>query len=156
MGVEIERTFLVRGDGWRGAGSAVRVRQAYLTRGGEPTVRVRLAAGRGTLTIKGPGLATRAEFEYEIPPADAEELLDLARTATIDKTRHRVEVGGRTWEVDEFHGPNAPLVLAELELEREDAAFERPAWLGEEVTDDPRYANARLALEPFGSWPERD
>uniref|UniRef100_UPI0037BF4281 CYTH domain-containing protein n=1 Tax=Ideonella sp. TaxID=1929293 RepID=UPI0037BF4281 len=105
------------------------------------------------LTIKGLTQgATRAEFEYPIPLVDAQALLQLCEGPLIEKTRYVLQVGATTWEVDEFHGENAPLVVAEVELPSEDAAFERPDWLGEEVTHDARYFNASLSQRPFQRW----
>lgn len=153
MGKEIERKFLVTGDAWR-RGEGIRVRQGYISRGGGTTVRVRSTSVGAFLTVKGArrGL-TRAEFEYEIPPADAEELLDsVCVKPLIEKVRYIVSYGGLAWEVDEFFGENRGLVIAEVELEREDQAFEKPPWVGEEVTGDPRYYNANLVANPYSAW----
>jgi len=157
MGREIERKFLVTGDAWRADADAGTVmQQGYLSTVPERTVRVRRAGDQAWLTIKGRSRgATRAEFEYAIPVADAGELLELCEPVIIAKTRHRVQHGGRTWEVDVFAGENAPLVLAEVELDTEDAAVERPGWLGPEVTDDHRYQNASLSREPYARWQDR-
>lgn len=155
MPTEIERKFLVTRDGWRQAalGPGQRLRQGYLAHGGggAAVVRVRLLDEAGFLTIKGPGLLTRAEYEYPIPAADAAAMLaTLCPPPVIEKTRTRVGHGGLVWEVDEFGGHLAGLVLAEVELAAADQAVALPDWLGEEVTDDPRYQNAVLAraLEP--------
>lgn len=148
MGREIERKFLVEGDGWRTGVTRSRVfRQGYLAQTPHVSVRVRLGEGEARLTIKGAEAGTsRAEFEYAIPAGDARELLALREGIVIEKTRHDVPAGGDTmWEIDEFAGALAGLVLAEIELADETQAFERPAWLGREVTDDPRYYNAALA-----------
>ncbi len=157
MGREIERKFLVNGDGWRdGADAGTVMQQGYLSTVPERTVRVRRAGDRAWLTIKGRSEgAARAEFEYAIPVADARQLLQLCEPTIIAKTRHRVEHAGRTWEVDVFAGENAPLVLAEVELEDEDAAVARPGWVGPEVTDDHRYQNASLSREPYARWQDR-
>ena len=153
MGVEIERKFLVRGDAWKTPGGGVRIRQGYLSALPERVVRVRTYGDKAYLTVKGPIVGvTRAEFEYEIPVADAEELFPLCQDHIVEKTRYRVDHAGLTWEVDEFHGANAGLVVAECELASEDQAIDPPPWLGEEVSDDRRYANARLAARPFGTW----
>jgi adenylate cyclase len=154
MGLEIERKFLVAGDGWRDAADAGTVfKQGYLQSAPERTVRVRLAGDRAWLTIKGRSEgAARAEFEYAIPPADAEQLLELCEPTVIDKTRYRVPHAGHVWELDVFAGANAPLVVAEVELERADAPVELPAWLGDEVTDDHRYQNSQLSRRPYASW----
>ncbi len=154
MGREIERKFLVRGDGYRALGAPERYRQGYVRTAGPATVRVRVAGERGYLTVKGPtqGL-TRSEFEYPIPRDDAEALLDtLCERPQIEKLRYRIPAGAHTWEVDEFLGDNAGLVVAEIELGAEDEPFARPAWLGEEVTADPRYRNSELARRPYRTW----
>ncbi|MBZ6379490.1 hypothetical protein B5C34_07525 [Pacificimonas flava] len=148
MGREIERKFLAASDGWRaGAASTMPIRQAYFDAGGDLSIRVRvLGDDEAVITIKGGGKNTeRSEFEYPIPVEDADALMDLAPTNPIRKTRHKVPVGGSTFEVDEFHGRHSGLVIAELELEAADAPFPRPDWLGEEVTGDERYYNAVLA-----------
>ncbi|MBT8469405.1 MAG: CYTH domain-containing protein, partial [Deltaproteobacteria bacterium] len=147
MPQEIERKFLVVGDGWRDAARRTPFRQGFLSTVPERTVRVRVAGARGTITVKGKTVgATREEFEYEIPLLDAERMLDtLCKRPLIEKVRHRLTVGRHLWEVDVFEGENAGLVIAEVELESEDEAFEKPHWLGKEVTGDERYYNARLA-----------
>lgn len=154
MGIEIERKFLVTGDGWRQPASAqTRFSQGYLSRDPARTVRVRLAGERAWLTIKGATRgATRAEFEYEIPPADAAQLLAMCDGPVVDKIRHLCVFDGMSWEVDEFLGANAGLVVAEIELQSEDQVFARPSWLGAEVTCDARYVNANLAVRPYSSW----
>lgn len=154
MGIEIERKFLVTGDGWRQPASAqTRFSQGYLSRDPARTVRVRVAGDAAFLTVKGATRgATRAEFEYPIPPADALQLLALCDGPVVEKVRHLCPHAGMTWEVDEFLGANAGLVVAEIELQSEGQAFDRPPWLGEEVTGDARYVNANLAVRPFKSW----
>ncbi len=154
MGIEIERKFLVCGDGWRAqASSHTRFSQGYLSRDPARTVRVRIAGERAFLTIKGATSgATRAEFEYAVPLADAQQLLALADGPVVEKVRHLCVVGGMTWEVDEFLGANAGLLVAEIELQSEDQVFMHPDWLGDEVTGDARYVNANLAVRPFTSW----
>lgn len=153
MGVEIERKFLVSSDLWRQGASGERYRQGYLCREKGRTVRVRVAGGRGCLTIKGAPLnLARPEFEYEIPLSDAEQLLALCVGPIIEKVRHRVPFGGFVWEVDEFQGANAGLVVAEIELPAEDTVFDRPPWAGTEVTEDPRYSNSQLSVRPFSLW----
>lgn len=151
MGIEIERKFLVSSEGWRQPAAAqTRFSQGYLSRDPARTVRVRQAGERGFLTIKGATTgATRAEFEYEIPLSDAQALLALCEGPLIDKIRHLCPHAGSVWEVDEFLGAHAGLVLAEIELQAEDQPFERPDWLGEEVTGDARYVNANLAARPL-------
>ena len=154
MGIEIERKFLVNGEGWREAAqSRTHFSQGYLCRDPARTVRVRVAGDQAFLTIKGATQgATRAEFEYALPLADAQQLLALCDGPVVEKVRHLCPHEGMTWEVDEFLGANAGLVVAELELESEDQAFAHPAWLGDEVTGDARYVNANLAVNPFKSW----
>ena len=154
MCIEIERKFLVVGDEWRAA-PPVAYAQGYLNRDKQRTVRVRIVQDAAWLTVKGASVgATRAEFEYPIPVADAEALLALCDGPLVRKLRRVVVHAGATWEVDEFQGDNAGLVVAEIELDAEDAAFERPAWLGAEVTHDARYFNSNLAAAPFSTWPE--
>jgi adenylate cyclase len=149
MGIEIERKFLVRGDGWREVARApLPMRQGYLAAGGpkEPSVRIRIAGDSAMLTVKGPGGKVRAEFEYPIPAADAEAMLALSPFAALAKTRWEVPFAGHVWTVDEFVAPAAlaGLVLAEVELDSEEVNPDLPDWLGTEVTDDPRYSNAAL------------
>ena len=153
MAKEIERKFLVNGDAWKRSKGTL-YRQGYLSTVKERTVRVRLEGERAVLTIKGITRgATRAEFEYEIPFEDAEQLLDdLCERPLIEKTRYKIEHAGLIWEVDEFLNENAGLVVAEVELESEDQQFDLPEWLGEEVTRDPRYFNANLVSHPFTKW----
>lgn len=154
MGVEIERKFLVRDDAWREVADQGTVfRQGYLGADAERTVRVRLAGERAWLTIKGMSHgARRAEFEYAIPAADAQQLLALCLPTVIDKTRYRVPHAGHTWEVDVFAGANAPLVVAEVELTHDDEAVQLPRWVGDEVTGDPRYQNSQLSRQPYNTW----
>jgi adenylate cyclase len=154
VGVEIERKFLVRGDGWRTLGQPVLLRQGYLSSNPARTVRVRIEGGQATLTIKGKSVgAKRGEWEYPIPLIDASELLDsLCEQPLIEKYRSRIAVGGHTWEVDEFLGANAGLVVAEIELDSEQESFELPDWVGEEVTGDVRYYNSSLIRLPYSEW----
>ncbi|MGQ0840438.1 CYTH domain-containing protein [Actinokineospora sp.] len=154
--VEIERKFLVANDSWRSeVVSADRIVQGYLAIGERSQVRVRSAGGRGWVTVKGEAAGiTRPEFETEVP-VDFVEGVSAAGLCVgdpIEKDRHIVEVDGHRFEVDVFHGANTGLVLAELELDAEDAPFPRPGWLGTEVTDDKRYRNAYLARAPFSTW----
>ncbi len=152
MAIEIERKFLVVDDSWRSA-PAVYFCQGYLNRAKERTVRVRVAGEIGYLTIKGVSQgASRAEFEYEIPLADAKQLLALCDGPVIEKYRRKIEFEGMIWEVDEFLGANQGLVVAEIELETEDQVFALPAWVGAEVTGDERYYNSNLARHPFSQW----
>ena len=154
MGIEIERKFLLRGDGWRALGQPALLRQGYLSSTPERVVRVRIEGDQAVLTIKGRSVgASRGEWEYAIPLADAEEFLErLCEQPIIEKYRRRIAFDGMTWEVDEFLGANAGLVLAEIELSSEDQAFSTPDWIGAEVTDDARYYNANLIRHPFSSW----
>ena len=154
MGVEIERKFLLAGDAWRTLGEPVLLRQGYLSSDPDRTVRVRIEGAAGTLTIKGRSEgATRAEWEYPIPLAEAGELLDrLCLTPLIEKYRRRIALAGHVWEVDEFLGANAGLVVAEIELAAEEEAFEMPEWIGAEVTHDRRYFNSSLVKLPFSQW----
>lgn len=156
MATEIERKFLVNSDDYKAeAFEAVHIVQGFLSSVPERVVRVRIWGERGFITIKGIGDAngvSRYEWEYEIPVGEARELLRLCEPGVIDKTRHLVRVGGLTFEVDEFHGDNAGLTVAEVELPAEDTPYGRPAWLGEEVTGDPRYYNASLSRHPYSTW----
>ncbi|MEO1083008.1 MAG: CYTH domain-containing protein, partial [Acidobacteriota bacterium] len=157
MGIEIERKFLVSGDGWRGqAHKSTRLRQGYLSTDSMRNVRVRIKGDRALLTVKGKmeadSFVKRLEFEYDIPMDDALELLKLCLDSPIDKTRHEVHRGGHLWEVDEFYGQNEGLIVAEIELESVDTAFERPEWIGEEVSDDARYLNSNLVARPYSTW----
>ena len=153
MKQEIERKFLVVGEEWRRAATpGISCRQGYLTDGSiGATVRVRLLGGKGLLTVKGPTTGiSRPEMEYDIPSADAEYMMkSLCGGRVISKTRYVLIHNGQCWEIDEFSGENQGLVLAEIELEREDQSFEKPDWLGEEVSFDPRYRNAELARNPL-------
>ncbi|WP_323814143.1 CYTH domain-containing protein [Cellvibrio sp. NN19] len=152
MAIEIERKFLVQGDAWRAA-PAVFYSQGYLNRDKARTVRVRIAGDEAFLTIKGQSIgASRVEFEYAIPLADARELLALCEQPLIEKYRRKIAYGGFIWEVDEFLGENLGLVVAEIEIPAEDTLFTRPAWVSEEVTSDARYFNSNLAKHPFSQW----
>ncbi len=154
MGTEIERKFLVRGDGWREGATATPIRQGYLHATKAISIRVRRAGGQAYLTVKGTQVgATRAEYEYGIPVDDAEAMLDaLCRRPLIEKVRHIVVHRGLTWEVDVFEGENAGLIVAEVELDSEDQDVALPDWIGPEVTHDPRYLNVNLAKNPYSRW----
>ncbi|MCC5861544.1 MAG: CYTH domain-containing protein [Gammaproteobacteria bacterium] len=153
MGTEIERKFLLQGEAWREGASGLDYRQGYLSTDKQRTVRVRVVGARAMLTIKGMTHGIRrVEFEYPIPQDDAEQLLALCHRPLIEKTRYRVEHAGLVWEIDEFHGENAGLLVAEVELEDESQAIQLPAWVGEEVSDDPRYFNSNLARHPYSEW----
>ncbi len=152
MGTEIERKYLVNGDAWRVADSQF-YSQGYLNRDANRTVRIRIAGDEAWLTVKSITTnMTRAEFEYSIPLADAEQMLQLCETPLIEKRRHVIDYEGMSWEVDEFLGENEGLVVAEIELESETQPFQTPPWIGEEVTDDPRYFNSRLSIAPYKTW----
>lgn len=157
--LEIERKFLVRGDFSPFVTHSERIVQGYIASGNGRTVRVRLYGERGYLTIKGPsgpaGLS-RFEWEKEIGAEDARALMMLCLPGMIDKTRNLVPCDGHTFEVDVFHGDNEGLIIAEVELRSEDEAFERPAWLGREVTGDRRFYNASLARKPYSQWNEEE
>jgi adenylate cyclase len=161
MPLEIERKFLVTSNAWREqAATSVEMAQAYLNDlatldagAMNVSVRVRIQGDEAYLNMKSRELGTtRQEFDYAIPVDDARALLKLAVGGRIEKVRHYVEIDGHTFEVDEFRGDNAGLIVAELELDDADAAYPRPAWLGEEVTDQPRYYNLALASRPYSTW----
>lgn len=156
MALEIERKFLVTDDSYKAmAFHSDRIAQGYLCREGGNSTRVRVRGDKGYLTIKGPSMdggLSRFEWEKEIPAGEAWELLKLCHGGIIDKTRHLVKCGKHTFEVDEFHGDNDGLVVAEVELESADETFERPPFLGKEVTGDKRYYNSSLTRFPFKCW----
>jgi adenylate cyclase len=170
MALEIERKFLVLDDAWRGqAKKVIPMAQGYLNdqasmsagaAGGvvqQVSVRVRLEGDEARLNFKSRAIGhTRQEFDYPIPAQDARALLDLCVGGMIDKRRHLVEHLGHLWEIDEFLGENAGLVVAEVELDAGDEWFERPAWLGVEVTDSTRYYNLALASRPYSQWSETE
>ncbi len=155
MANEIERKFLVKGDFKADAVDALRITQGYLSSVPERTVRVRIKGDKGYLTIKGIGNesgASRYEWEQEIPVSDVKALLELCEPGVIDKTRYHVNSAAHMFEVDEFYGDNEGLTVAEVELESEDEAFEKPSWLGDEVTGEVRYYNSMLMKTPFSEW----
>ncbi|MGA7409094.1 MAG: CYTH domain-containing protein [Bryobacteraceae bacterium] len=154
MPKEIERKFLVKDDSWRSPDPGKQYRQGYLSTVKERTVRVRTAGEQGFITVEGINTgATRSEYEYKIPLADAEEMLDqLCERPLIEKTRYRIPFADLVWEVDEFEGDNRGLITAEVELKDEKQAVSIPAWAGEEVTGDSRYINANLLARPFYKW----
>ena len=153
MGKEIERKFLVIRDDYRGSAKPNLIRQGYLCNEADRVIRVRIFNEQGFLTIKGrTDSITRAEYEYPIPYQDAEELMRLCLGTIIEKVRYEVNFRGWNWEVDEFHGQNQGLVVAEIELETENDTFAIPDWIGNEVTSDPKYLNANLVKKPFQSW----
>lgn len=154
MALEIERKFLLSNDQWRAHATGVMYRQGYLNSAKERTVRLRTVGVAAFLTVKGmTSGATRLEYEYPIPLEDCNAMLDkLAEKPLIEKKRYKISYAGLVWEVDEFFGENEGLVVAEVELEREDFVIEKPAWLGEEVTHDPRYFNSNLVKHPYKLW----
>jgi len=165
MGIEIERKFLVEGDGWRAAArEVVPMAQGYINDMGamdrgeqKASVRVRIQGDAAFLNLKSRELGhTRQEFDYPIPVADARALLALCVGGVIDKRRHYVEHEGHLWEVDEFVGDNAGLVVAEIELDHADEAFVKPAWVGKQVTDAARYYNLALASRPYSAWTDEE
>lgn len=158
MAREIERKFLVNLGLWKPAANGVDYRQGYLSSVKERVVRVRIAGEAAFLTIKGLTRGvTRLEFEYPIAPADARTMLDeLCERPLVEKTRHVEEYGGRTWEIDVFHGDNEGLVLAEVELPEESAKVDLPPWAAQEVSADPRYYNSNLATNPYCNWGKKN
>lgn len=151
--VEIEKKFLVKEDIFPRTNRAVIMKQGYLSVDEERVVRVRIEGDRAWLTIKGrmTGIS-RPEFEYEIPVADADQLLKLCLNSPIEKIRHRILENGILWEVDEFFGLNKGLILAEVELENEDQEIMLPGWIDKEVTHDHRYYNSWLSAKPYSLW----
>jgi len=155
MAQEIERKFLVNGDFKPFVKKSMRIVQGYLSSVPERTVRVRIKGDKGFLTIKGIGSesgASRYEWEKEIETTDVENLLKICEPGVIDKSRHLVKVGNHTYEVDEFYAENQGLIVAEVELSSEDEAFDKPEWLGEEVTGDVKYYNSMLMKNPYTKW----
>lgn len=154
--LEIERKFLVVSDAYKqGATSQVRIAQGFLNTDPERTVRVRIKGNQGFLTVKGPSNlsgTTRFEWETEISLQEATNLIDLCEDVILEKVRFEVPLGNKLFEVDEFLGENKGLVVAEVELNHEDEVFERPKWLGEEVTGKPEYYNSQLSKKPFTQW----
>ena len=163
MAKEIERRFLLRDDSWKRETTSFHCfRQAYIpVIPGEKhiVVRIRVTDEKAFLTLKGscvPGSFSKSEFEYPIPPEDACAMLEEFCGNRVEKKRYIVERPPFRWEIDEFHGANAPLCIAEIELPSEETSFPRPAWLGREVTDDHKYSNSFLALHPYASWEKQD
>jgi CYTH domain-containing protein len=154
MATEIERKFLVKDDHWRSLGTGQSYKQGYIPTQDQTTVRIRIVGDRAYLTIKGKNQGiVRAEFEYPIPLDDAEKMLaTLCRPPFIEKIRYRIPQGDLIWEVDEFSGENQGLIIAEVELQTEHQAITLPAWIGQEVTGDPRYYNSNLVNHPYQCW----
>ena len=151
---EIERKFLVLGEDWRGLSNGVYIRQGYLCCDENSTVRVRQFGDEGFLTVKGRTIGiTRTEYEYEIPIDETEYMLtNLCQKPLIEKHRYHIPFRGLVWEVDEFHGSNQGLVIAEIELISEDQKIQKPFWVGSEVSLDLRYTNSNLAKTPYQTW----
>ena len=153
MSVEIERRFIVAGDTWRGLAPGVKYRQGYLSANKSSSVRVRVVGSQAWLTLKSNiNNVRRHEFEYPVPIADAQTIMTTMCQMVVEKLRHRIEYAGFVWEVDEFYGNNAGLVLAEIELTEENSCFDKPSWIGQEVTEDSRYTNAYLSQTPYDRW----
>jgi adenylate cyclase len=153
MPIETERKFLVIGDDWKDGATSKNFSQGYLSQDPERSVRVRIAGNQAFLTIKGMSQGiSRQEFEYPIPEDDARQLLTLCLPSIISKTRYFVQSHGKCWEVDEFHGDNQGLIIAEIELDGAAEHVELPHWTGKEVSDDPRYYNVSLAKLPYSKW----
>jgi adenylate cyclase len=153
MALEIERKYLLVSDEWRSQGLGKMIRQGYLSREPERTVRVRICDEQAYMTVK--GLAhgiTRVEIEFAISLDHANELMSLCLQPLIEKTRYEIWHAGMKWEVDEFHGANAGLIVAEIELPSEETTFEKPVWCGKEVSQDFRYANSYLSQHPYAAW----
>ena len=153
MPLEIERKFLVTSDDYKLSAKIVEIRQAYLSIDANMAIRTRVEGIQASINIKSKkSERVNHEFEYVIPLDEARSLIRMSPYLVIEKTRHMVKYEGKTWEVDEFHTDNKGLTVAEIELDDENEVFEKPPWLGEEVTDDYRYLNSNLAKEPFTSW----
>ena len=153
MPLEIERKYLVTSDNYKICAKPVEITQAYLTIQDNLAIRVRIEEHHASLAIKSK-ISDRVnrEYEYNIPLDEAHSLMNLSQHSAITKTRHLVDYKNHTWEVDEFHGDNVGLIVAEIELDDENEEFEIPPWLGEEVTADYRYLNSNLAKHPFSRW----
>ncbi|MCF6406408.1 CYTH domain-containing protein [Chitinophaga filiformis] len=155
MAKEIERKYLIDVEKWEKIEKPIgqHYRQGYLVTDPQKTIRVRLTDTKGFLTIKGISVgATRSEYEYEIPITEAKELLDNFSISELSKIRYNIVYRGMTWEVDEFLGDNAGLFVAEIELQSEDEVFELPEWVGQEVTEDDKYYNSNLTINPYKNW----
>ena len=155
MALEIERKFLVNGEFRSEALESTRIVQGYICSASGRTVRIRIRNSRAYITIKGssgPTGFTRYEWEKEIPLTDADELIRLCENSLVEKTRYIIKHGDHLFEVDEFLGENAGLIIAEVELKSEDEHFEKPSWLGKEVTSESKYYNSSLSRKPFKNW----
>lgn len=154
MSVEIERRFLLKNDDWRQfVKKSIDMKQGYMSVEKECTVRIRIIGNDAWITIKGfISNVSRHEFEYQIPLNDAQTMLNELCAFSLTKTRHIVEIDNYSFEIDEYHEKNAPLIITELELQDENQKYPQPSWLGEEITSDGRYSNAYLSLHPYSSW----
>jgi len=154
MSIEIERKFLITNDGWKSLViNSFFIKQGYLNLAPERTVRVRIKGSQAHITIKGKSKGiSRAEFEYQIPLKEAEQLILLSEGALIEKVRHEVKYEGNLWEIDVFSGKNQGLIVAEIELASENQIFKIPDWIGKEVSDDTKYYNSNLVISPFLAW----
>ena len=154
MGLEIERKFLIKDDSWKNeAEDGISIKQGYLNSSAERTVRVRIQGSKGIMTVKGENQnLTRKEFEYQIPLQDAINMLEICEKPIIEKTRYILSKSDKTWEIDVFAGKNEGLIVAEIELVAEEESFDRPSWLGEEVSLDSRYYNSSLITRPYSDW----
>jgi adenylate cyclase len=155
MPFEIERKFLIEKDLWYALKKPIGedITQAYLVNEPGKVIRIRVTDSNGFITIKGPTEnLTRLEFEYPVPREDALEILNLFGSKRIEKTRYKIEFHGHLWEIDEFFGDNEGLVIAEIELKSQEESFDKPSWLGEEVTHDHRYYNSYLSEHPYIKW----
>ena len=154
MGQEIERKFLMKNEDWKALADGTYYRQGYLSTEKERTVRVRTINDKGFMTVKGITVGfSRVEYEYEIPFGDATKMLDgLCFKPLVEKKRYKIAIDELVWEVDEFKGENAGLIVAEVELTSEEQKFDKPAWIGEEVSGDPRYFNSNLIANPYSKW----
>ena len=158
MAKEIERKFLVVGDAWRKLAEGIHYRQGYLNSMKERTVRIRTVGEKAVITVKGPTVGvTRMEFEYPIPYDDCVAMLEnLAEKPIIEKKRYKIPMGEFVWEIDEFFGVNEGLIVAEIELKSEDQSFDKPEWIGKEVSGDPRYYNSMLVAHPYTTWTDKN
>lgn len=155
--MEIERKFLVTSDAWRAAATPHAIKQGYLAREPHRTVRVRLRDDEAWMTVKGPTTGiSREEVEFPLEIGIARELFALCLDGLIEKTRHELRHGGMLWEIDEFHGSNAGLIVAEVELPDADCAIDFPPWLGAEVSADLRFSNSQLARRPWSAWSDEE
>jgi adenylate cyclase len=153
MPLEIERKFLVTNEAWRTGATGTPIVQGYLSRDPDRIVRVRLRGEQAFLTVKGRSVGiSRAEIELPIPLQAGRDLLPLCLSPLVEKTRFEIQVGSHTWEIDEFHGQSAGLIVAEIELSAEDETFQRPSWIGHEVSHDHRYSNSHLSEHPYSTW----